>query len=790
MIGQIISHYRVLEKIGEGGMGVVYLARDTRLDREVALKVLPAGTLADEAARKRFRREALALAKLNHPHIAMIFDFDTQEGVDFLVMEYLPGVTLKDRLDAGGLAEKETLRWGAQLAEGLAAAHEQGVVHRDLKPANLQIAPDGRLKILDFGLAKLLRPVSQMTTADTLGETQAGAGTLPYMAPEQLRGEPADARTDIHAAGAVLHEMATGQRAFPQAQGSLLIAAILNQPPRAPRSVNPRISAGLENIILKALDKEPENRYQSAKELGVDLRRLIAPTSTPAVEPATHARRVRRAALLTGLAVVLLLAIPVGLNLGGWRNRLLGRPASPQIESLAVLPLANLSRDPEQDYFAEGMTEALIIDLSKISALRVISRTSAMRYKGTQKPLHEIAEALHVDALIEGTVARSADRVRITANLIQASPERHLWAESYERNLSDVLALQNDVARDVANKVKIKLTGLDQSRLATGRTVDPEAYQLYLKGRYFSNKRTEQDLKKALQYFQHSIDKDPSYAQAYAGLADTYLILGYVDFLPPKEADSKAKAATLKALEIDDSVAEAHASLGAALAVSDRDWLGAERELRRAIELDPNDARTRHWYAFVLSTLGRTQECLVEAKRSLELDPLSLVPNMLLASCFYYARQYDRAIEQLQKTLELDPNSSGTQWTLGKAYQAKGAYQEAVAHYKSAVSLSEESSITFLAALGQAYGLSSNRSEAQQVLQRLNEFSASRYVSPFDIALVHAGLGQNDQAFAWLERAREDRSNRLLLIKVEPVLDALRGDSRFADLLRRVGLPP
>ncbi len=791
MIGQTLGHYSVLEKIGEGGMGVVYLARDTRLDREVALKVLPTGTLSDEAARKRFRREALALAKLNHPHIAMIFDFDTQEGVDFLVMEYLPGATLNDRLRSGGLAEKETLRWGAQLAEGLAAAHEQGVVHRDLKPANLRITPDGRLKILDFGLAKLLRPASQMTTAETLGETQAGAGTLPYMAPEQLRGDAVDARSDIYAAGAVLYEMATGRRPFPETQGPRLIDAILNQAPPAPSSMNRRISSGLESIILKCVDKEPGRRYQSARELLVDLQRVGAPAPAEVVPRARGVRRSRQvlAGALAGLVVVAVLW--VALN-GGWRNRVLGRAAAPRIESLAVLPLVNYSRDVEQDYFADGMTDALIADLAQISALRVISRTSAMQYKGSKKPLPQIAQELNVDAVVEGSVQRSGNRVRILAQLIHGPTDTHLWAQSYERDLRDVLSLQSQLAQAIASEIKVTLTPREQAQLSLARPVNPEAHEAYLRGRYFWNKRTEEGFRRGTEYFNQAIEKDPNYALAYAGLAYTYSLMGHelYSLLDPRDAYPKANAAALRALKLDESLAEAHAVLGDVKFRYEWDWSGAEREYKRAIELNPSYTTAHQWYSHFLLPLGRAEESLAESKRALELDPLSLVINMHMGWHYLYARQYDQAIEQLRKTLDLDQDFLLAHLFLGQAYELKAMYAEAMAEFQKAIALSRGAPPN-VAALGHLYAVSGKRDAARKVLEELKESSKRRFVPSYEIAVVYAGLGEKDQAFGWLQKAFEQRDSGWLVdLRVDPRFDLLRSDPRFADLVRRVGLPP
>ncbi|MFQ5777839.1 MAG: protein kinase [Terriglobia bacterium] len=804
MLGQTFGHYRIVEKIGAGGMGEVYRARDEHLGRDVAIKVLPAGTLADQAARKRFRKEALSLSKLNHPNIETVHDFDTQEGVDFLVMEHVPGVTLSEKLRSGALPEKEIAQFGAQIAEGLAAAHKENVIHRDIKPGNLRVTPEGRLKILDFGLAKLVKAVSQATTTDSLSETQGVAGTLPYMAPEQLRGEPVDARTDIHALGAVLYEMATGQRPFRDELAPQVTDAILHQAPVTPRALNPKVSPELERIVLKCLEKEPENRYQSATELAVDLRRTGAPTATPLAPSPRPAPRslagapawgksVRRALPWGALALVVLLAVLAGLNVGGIRERLLGGATPPPGKiMLAVLPFDNLSADPEQEYFSDGLTEEMIAQLGRLQPkdLGVIARTSVMQYKGTQKQIDQIGRELNVDYVLEGSVrlsraesrGRKESRLRITAQLIQVRDQTHLWAESYERNLADVFAIQSGVAERIARSLAMELLPAAQARLARAPTSNAEAHQAYLKGRYFWNKRTGDGFKKAMEQFQRAIELDPGYALAHAGVADTYILLGNYGVLPHNEAKPKAKAAARKALELDETLAEAHTSLAGVMGEYEWDWLGAEREFRRALELNPNYATARQWHAAHLAMMGRPEEGILEIKKAQELDPLSLRINVDVARAYYFARQYDQAIEQCQKALELDPSFTSARYQLGLSYVEKGLYEEAIAELEKAAG----GGLSMW--LGYTYAVAGKRQEALAMLDRWKELWKKRGMGASAVALIYVGLGEKDQAFPWLEKALEQRSG-MTTLKSYPYWAPLRSDPRFQDLLRRMNFP-
>jgi TolB-like protein len=791
MIGKVLGHYRIVEKIGVGGMGEVYRARDERLDRDVAVKVLPQGVMVDELIRKRLRKEALALSKLSHPNIEFLFEFDSEGPVEFMVVEYVAGTSLSERLTQEPLLEKEIVRLGVQLADGLAAAHSQGVVHCDLKPANLRITPEGRLKIVDFGIAKLLRPTGKASGTDattrSISGDQAVAGTLPYMAPEQLRSEATDGRTDVYAAGVVLYEAATNRRPFREEATPALTDDILHQLPVPPRALNSRISPELERIILKCLQKEPEDRYQSAQELEVDLRQLAVPKTTTTVQVPARSWPWRRRAGVAAVIVLVLAAMLAGLRVSGWWERLLGRGNVGRIESVAVLPLQNLSSSPEQDYFADGMTDELITGLAQIKALRVISRTSAMRYKGTGKSLREIARELNVDAVVEGSVLRSGDRVRITAQLIQASTDRHLWAQSYERDMRDVLALQSEVARAIVEGIQVKLSPQEESRLLAARSVKPDAYEAYLKGRYSWNKRDRDGVMKGLEYFQQAVEIDPTYALAYAGMADSYLVLGANSWLSPREALPKAKAAALKALEIDDTVPEAHTSL-AMTEELEWAWKGAETEYRKALALNPGYATAHQWYSGFLNLTGRHEEAIREARRAAELDPLSPIISLHEGQILYFARRDEEARRTLQNTLEASPDFFLARYFLGAVYLQEHKFEESIAELQKAAILSHGDDET-KATLAHAYALSGRRGDAQDILTELKEQSKRRYVSPYLIASTCVGVGKRNEAFEWLEEAYKQRDSALPSIEVDPLFDPVRSDARFRDLLRRMNLP-
>ncbi len=753
MIRERISRYRLLEEIGEGGMGVVYRARDEHLGRDVALKVLRSVSGADDVARKRFRREARALSLLSHPSISTVFDFDSYDGIDFLVMELVEGNRLEDRIRQGPLSEREVADVGAQIAEALASAHEQGIIHRDLKPGNVIVTPKGRVKLLDFGLALLCPGSIPSTETRSLTDTGQVAGTLAYMSPEQLLGQEVNERSDLYSLGVLMFEAVTGRRPFTATLSTALINEILNRPAPAAGSFGVAVSRNLESLLSALLEKDPAVRPGSAAQVEARLRALLAGDRSPV--PALEPPPLRAAT------------------------------AGP-IESIAVLPLENLSRDPEQEYFADGMTEALITNLAQIGALRVVSRTSAMRFKGVRKPLPEMARALQADAVVEGSVARFGDRVRITAQLIHAATDRHLWAQSYERDLSDVLALQGEVARAIAEEIRVQLSPQEAARLAEARRVDPEAYESYLRGRYHWSRRSAEALEKAVEAFHQAIAKDPLYAEAYAGLAATYLTMGSYNFLPPGEAFSKAKAASQRALEIDEATPEAQTCLGGVLFNYQWDWAGSERAYRRAITLGPNFAASYHWYSEYLSAMGRHEESIETVRKAQALDPLALTINVGVGISYFYARRYEEAVELLRRTLELDATFPPVYRSLGGALEQAGRLDEAIETYEKGAFYSKDLSASSL--LAHAYAVSGREDDARGLLRELREGAATRYFSPYAAAAVHVALGEPDAAIENLTRGYEIRDRGMVWLKVSPRFDRLREDARFQALLRRMRL--
>ena len=792
MIGQRLGHFRIVEKIGAGGMGVVYRAHDEQLDRDVAIKVLPAGAFRDPSARARLLREARTASKLNHPHICTIHEVGEADGQAYIAMELVEGQPLSARLAGGALLVEQVLRYGLQLADALAHAHERGVVHRDLKSANVIITPEGRAKVLDFGLAKRLsgEQVAEATTQtmDSLTGPGAVVGTLAYMAPEQLRGQPADARSDVWALGVVLYEMAAGQRPFQGQTGFELISAILSQaPPPLRPGPGGALPAELRAVIERCLEKDPGERYQRSEEVRAALEAVQSGATLPAW-PAWKYALSRRRWLALAAALVAVLALVAALDVGGLRGRLLGGAATPQLRSVAVLPLANLSGDPQQDYFAEGMHDALITDLAKLSGLRrVIARSSVMRYQKTDKPPRQIARELGVDAIITGSVVREGDRVRITAQLINAATEEQMWAERYERELRSVLSLQNEIVAAVAREVKLRLTPQEQARLVSARPVNPEAYEACLKGRFHWYKLSREELNTALGYFQLALEKDPNYALAYDGIASVWGALGDAGFLPPRETMTKCKAAVEKALALDDTLAEAHVNLANLRSEYEWDWPAGEREFRRAIELNPSHANAHFMYSDFLISIGRTEEWKAEIQRTLELDPLNF-----FFQCFYgwhlvYVRRYDEAVGQFRKVLAAQPDFSSAHMGLWGAFYKKGMYEQALAEAKKFFAvLGDREVVESLDRRGAEAGYRGAMRRAGDALAARSERS---HVPAIRIARVYAHAGEKDRALDWLEKACERRETTLVHIGVGWDWDGLRSDPRFQSLLRRMKLP-
>jgi len=784
--GTRLGPYEVLAPIGAGGMGEVYRALDTRLDREVAVKVLPERLAEDPTALSRFEREAKALAALSHPNVLTILDIGREGSVAYTVTELLEGESLRMRLLRARMSWREATELGSEIADGLAAAHSRGIVHRDLKPENVFLTSSGRPKILDFGLARregLADPVEHRAERTQTQETEPGAlmGTVGYMAPEQVSGLSADARSDIFSLGCMLYEMVTGSRPFSGRTGAETLAAILRDEPAEPSRSDQAVPADLSGVIRHCLEKRSDQRFQTARDLAFALKAILTgtPATLPGLAPAARGRRRFVAIGVVGAVVVLgtiLLVMTRGL------------PGSAgAVHSIAVLPLQNLSGDATQDYFVDGMTEELIASLAKIERLRVISRTSVMHYKGTKKRLRDIARELNVDSIVEGSVLRSGERVRITVQLVKATSGQNLWAESYEKDLTDVLAVQAEAARAIVDEIKVRLTPEEGKRLAKARPVDPEAYDAYLKGRFYWSKFKAEDYQTAIEFFQKAIDKDPTYAPAYAGLAHTYRALAFEGLIPPREGMSRAEAAARNAQALDDTLVEVHFAV-AMNRLARWDYAACLEGLRKALSSSPQDAIIRRFYAQAFSREGRWKEAIAEGKRAQELDPLSVETNRTLGSIFYFAGRYEEAIKQFRKTIELDPKDARLHDFLADIYARKAMYREAIAEAQTYLSLSGDEEAA--EELGRDFA-SSGYQVAMKALYRktlafMEEAAKYAYVSSLHFAVIHAKLGQNDRAFAWLEKAFEERQPWLGQLRVDPQFEALRSDPRFADLVRRI----
>ena len=829
--GTKLGRYEIRSKIGAGGMGEVYLAEDTQLNRKVAIKILPAEVAVKQDRMRRFEQEAKAAAALNHPNIAHIYEIGERDGVNFIAMEFIDGQTLGEciRLQSVGLAK--LLRYLQHAAEGLAKAHAAGIVHRDLKPDNIMVTRDGHAKVLDFGLAKLVEPQptsgasgSDIATAILQPHSTPGMimGTAGYMSPEQAQGriKEIDQRSDIFSFGCILFEAVTGKKAFEGKDAVESLNKIIREPVRPISEINPAAPADLQRIVRRCLAKDADERYQTIKEVAIELKEVrreikkdaeydttvpppseksggsLSLTSTSPSQGGVQGPRASSVEYIAPgikqhkLAIVIVAGLVLILVGGGIAAFLIynhARNTEVAVESIAVLPFVNQNSDPNIEYLSDGLTESIINSLTQLPNLKVIPRSSAFRYKDKEIDPLKAGKELGVRAILTGRLLQRGDDLLVSVELIDVRDNKQLWGEHYQRKISDLLAVQNEIAKAISSSLRPTLSGVVESKLKRRYTDNTEAYQLYLKGRYFWLRFTPEDHRKAAEYFNQAIALDPNFALAYAGLGDTYGASATNGWLSPREGYPKGKAAAKRALELDDSLAEAHTTLGAMTMFYDLDWAGAEREYKRAIELNPNYSITYEVYSYLLCATGRFEEGIQTAKRAVEVDPLS--PPIIgdVSAAYYLARRYDDSIKQLQKSLEIEPNHFGAHLALGQIYEVKGLPEEAIKELQKAIAIAGRTT-TVLAVLGHAYATSGKQAEAQKILAELNEMSKTGYVSPWDLAILYVGLGDKDRALEQLNKAYEDRAGWIIDIKVDPILDPLRSDARFAELVSRMRL--
>jgi len=824
--GTRFGHYDLIQQIGSGGMGEVYLAKDQKLDRRVAIKILNEKFGRDESNLKRFVREAKAASALNHPNILVIHEIGDSEAAHYIVSEFIEGRTLREVLTQSEMNLGEVLDVSIQIAGALSAAHRAHLVHRDIKPENVMVRPDGYVKVLDFGLAKLVEQENKSFLGleeSTLAKAQTAKGlilgTVNYMSPEQAKCEQVDERTDIFSFGVVIYEMIAGRTPFAGDSMPETFANLINAEPQPLSRFASNVPDELKRIVAKTLRKSKEERYQVMKDVLTDLKYLkenvrleeksershstedataVSQAATDGVNKPTaetahgFSQKIKQHKLAASALVALLLAA-VGLGYFFFYSRKMASSAGggyQPIDSVVVLPFANEGGDPNTDYVADGISENLINRLSQLRDLRVVPRNTAFRYKGQEVDPQALGHALGVRGMIVGRVVQRGDVLIIQAELIDVQNQSQLWGEQYHRKNTDLLAIQSEIATGIAEKLRLRLNESERIRLRKRDTENLEAYQFYLRGRYFWGKRNEFGIRKGLENFQQAIDLDPSYARAYAGLADCYNFLGAfgIALMVPGETMPRARAAASRALEIDDSLAEAHTSLAFVQLYYDWDWPAAEKEFQRAIDLDPNYAPAYQWYSHLLMTSGKSNESIAQAKRAVQLDPLSLAANMNLGWQYHWSRQYDFALSHLKAVLEMDPNFEQGRWGVGLAQEGKGAFTEAIEEFKKAASLSGNRP-NYLAALGHAYALAGKRADAIRIRNDLESRSKLTYVPPYWMATLYVGLGDKDQAFSWLEKAYQERSGGLVWLRVDPRLDALRQDPRFTALAQRVGFP-
>jgi TolB-like protein/Tfp pilus assembly protein PilF len=792
MIGETISHYRIIEKLGQGGMGEVYRAEDTKLKRMVALKVLPAELVRDEEARRRFLREAQAASALQHENICAIHEIgETPDGRMFICMDCYDGETLKERIAAAPLPIQEAIDIADQIAAGLSEAHAAKIVHRDIKPANVIVTRRGVAKILDFGLAK---------PAGTATLTKAGStmGTVAYMSPEQARGDKVDHRTDIWSLGAILYEMIAGRPPFKGEYESAILYSIAHESPEPVTALRSGVPLELERIVDKCLAKDAAERYQTAADFSADLRRLkresLERTAQPAAgaaPPKGTARGRRIAAIASGAAAVILILLAI-FNAGGLRDRFDGgrRASEPgRVESLAILPFVNVDRDPDTDYLSDEIPASITANLSRLSGLRVVPRSSAFRYRGSEGDLAAVGRKLDVRTILTGQVRARGEDLNIRAELVDVENDRQLWGDNYSLKLSDILTIEEDIVGRITDALQLRLTETDRDRLSKGQTDNAEAHRLYLKGRYFWNKRSEEGIRSATGYFQKAIEEDPSYALAYTGLADSYSILAAFGIAAPREVFPKAKAAVSRALEIDSTLAEAHVSLALILQHYEWDWLEAEKEYKRAIELDPTYATALHWYGLLLLTMRRDEEAIATSESAARLDPLSLPIGASLGTAYFVVGQYEKAEAQCMKVIEMDSSFAMARSVLATVHIQMGLYDKAINELQAIAKL-PTSTPEDIAYLGYGYARGGRTDEARRILADLSVRAEQRYVPPVFFAIIYAGLGEMDESFKWIEKAYEERDFYLDGLPRTIEGTPAGADPRAIDLVRRMGLSP
>jgi len=753
--GTRLGPYEILAPLGAGGMGEVYRAHDGRLDREIAIKVLPPEFAREPERMRRFEAEARTASRLNHPNVVTIHDIGVEDGIAFIAMELVAGESLRERLARGAMAPREAVSAAAQIAEALASAHGAGIVHRDLKPENVMIASEGLVKVLDFGLARAEPVRSAATSSEDTQEFLSGEGavigTIGYMAPEQARGEKVDGRSDIFAFGAILYEMLSGRRAFRGATSLAVLAAILAADAPDLSALPENTPPSLATIVRRCLEKDMERRPSSAHDLALQLRDLPAGGSSPS---------------------------------GTARSASRGRRKS--IDSVAVLPFADAGPGSDSDYLADGLTESIIHVLSELPKLQVMALSTVIRYRG-KDPL-EAGQALGVRAVLAGRLTKHGDAVRVQAELVDSATGFRIWGDVYDRRMDDLLSVQDEIAREIGERLRFKLSGAERRRAARAPTRDPEAYQAYLKGRFLWNKWTTEGMKSAIAFYERAIEIDPGYALAWVGIADSYAVMGGIKAVAPADAFPRAKAAALRALELDPRLADAHASLGFVRRLFDWDWPAAEASFREAMRLNPSYATGHRWYGQFLSGLGRYAEAIAEVTRALELDPLSVIIHTAVGDVYFYGRRYHDAIVYYRKAIEMDPAFIVGHTDLARALEFSGNVAEAIAEYEAAIRLAGRPDADPSIGLANAYAVAGRRDEAHAVLAEVERWRSERYVSSWGLASIYARLGEENAALDWLERAHAEHDSTLVWLKVHPRFDALHAHPRFVSLLRLMHL--